>query len=362
MKILVTGGAGFIGSNFLRLMVPRYPEHDFVNVDALTYAANLANLATIEDQKNYRFERVDITERSQVQAIFEKESPQTVIHFAAESHVDRSILGPEAFIRTNITGTFNLLESFRSLARDKQHLFHHVSTDEVYGSLGAEGLFREDTPYDPSSPYSASKAASDHLVRAYHRTFEVPIKVTNCSNNYGPFQFPEKLIPVIILNARDGKSLPVYGQGLNVRDWLYVEDHCEAIWAVIEKGKLGETYNIGGNNEVRNIDVVKRICALVAAALGKDEQEVLSQITFVTDRPGHDLRYAIDAAKIKRECGWEPKESFETGLDKTVTWYLEHEGWVEQVRSGDYLKWMEQNYGDRSVSAAAPEAKTGAKP
>lgn len=353
MKILVTGGAGFIGSNFLRLMVPRHPEHTFINLDALTYAANLANLAEVESLDNYRFVRVDITERDQVDQVFASEKPEMVVHFAAESHVDRSIHGPEAFVRTNVQGTFNLLEAFRALPDDMRQLFHHVSTDEVYGSLGPEGLFREDTPYDPSSPYSASKASSDHLVRAYHRTYGLPVKVTNCSNNYGPYQFPEKLIPVIILNARDHKPLPVYGEGLNIRDWLYVEDHCEAIWTVIERGKLGQTYNIGGNNEVRNIDVVKAICGLVAEATGRPEKQVLDLITFVTDRPGHDMRYAIDATKIKNECGWQPAESFETGLRKTVEWYLNNDAWIEQVRSGDYLKWMEENYGDRTAGTRA---------
>ena len=256
-------------------------------------------------------------------------------------------MGPRAFLNTNVEGTFNLLEAFRSLPKSQQVLFHHVSTDEVYGSLGPTGLFTETTPYDPSSPYSASKAASDHLVHAYHRTYGVPVKVTNCSNNYGPYQFPEKLIPLMILNARDGKPLPVYGEGLNVRDWLYVEDHCEAIWAVIERGKVGRTYNIGGRNEVKNIEVVRSICKLVAEFADKDAAAVESLITFVQDRPGHDMRYAMDASRIEAECGWTPKETFESGLRRTVQWYLSQSEWVDQVRSGDYRAWMEQNYAAR---------------
>ena len=348
MIILVTGGAGFIGSNFLNLMVPRHPQHRFINVDKLTYAANLSNLASVAERSNYALERVDIADRDAVHALFERTQPNAVIHFAAESHVDRSIHAPEEFIQTNITGTFHLLEAFRALPRAQAQLFHHVSTDEVYGSLGATGAFTEETAYDPSSPYSASKAASDHLVRAYHRTYGLPTKLTNCSNNYGPYQFPEKLIPLMILNAFEGKPLPVYGKGENVRDWLYVDDHCEAIWAVIDRGKLGETYNIGGRSERKNLDVVHTICKLVAKAKGVPEQEVLSQIKFVEDRPGHDLRYAIDATKITRECGWSPRENFESGLAKTVRWYLDNEAWVRSVRSGAYREWIEKNYASRS--------------
>jgi dTDP-glucose 4,6-dehydratase len=271
-----------------------------------------------------------------------------VIHFAAESHVDRSIHAPGAFIETNITGTFRLLEAFRSLPKGQGTLFHHVSTDEVYGSLGPTGAFTEETPYDPSSPYSASKASSDHLVRAYHRTYGLPTKITNCSNNYGPYQFPEKLIPLMILNAIEGKPLPVYGKGENVRDWLYVDDHCEAIWTVIQKGKIGETYNIGGRSEKKNLDVVHAICALVASETGVPAKKLLDLIHYVQDRPGHDLRYAIDPTKVMRECGFSPKESFETGLRKTVRFYLDHDRWVRDVRSGDYLAWIDKNYSKRT--------------
>ncbi len=347
MNILVTGGAGFIGSNFLNLMVPRHPDHQFINVDSLTYAANLANLAGIQDRSNYSLEQVDITDRAAVQAVFDRRKPNVVVHFAAESHVDRSIHAPDTFVATNITGTFNLLEEFRALPKDQAKLFHHVSTDEVYGSLGATGLFTEDTPYDPSSPYSASKAASDHLVRAYHRTYGLPTKLTNCSNNYGPFQFPEKLIPLMILNALEGKPLPVYGRGVNVRDWLFVDDHCEAIWTVIEKGKLGETYNIGGRNEKKNIDVVHAICQLVSEEKAVPLQSLLGLIKYVEDRPGHDLRYAIDPTKITRECGFTPRENFESGLRKTVRWYVQNEDWVTQVRSGAYRDWIATNYDKR---------------
>jgi dTDP-glucose 4,6-dehydratase len=347
MNILVTGGAGFIGSNFLNLMVPRHPDHQFINVDSLTYAANLANLAGIQDRSNYSLEQVDITDRAAVQAVFDRRKPNVVVHFAAESHVDRSIHAPDTFVATNITGTFNLLEEFRALPKDQAKLFHHVSTDEVYGSLGATGLFTEETPYDPSSPYSASKAASDHLVRAYHRTYGLPTKLTNCSNNYGPFQFPEKLIPLMILNAVEGKPLPVYGRGVNVRDWLFVDDHCEAIWTVIEKGKIGETYNIGGRNEKKNIDVVHAICELVSQEKGVPLQSLLGLIKYVEDRPGHDLRYAIDPTKVTRECGFAPRENFESGLRKTVRWYLQNESWVSQVRSGAYRDWIATNYDKR---------------
>jgi dTDP-glucose 4,6-dehydratase len=348
MNILVTGGAGFIGSNFLNLMVPRHPEHHFINVDTLTYAANLENLASIANSKNYSLERVDIADRDAVFDVFKRTEPNLVVHFAAESHVDRSILAPETFIQANINGTFHLLEAFRALPKGQGQLFHHVSTDEVYGSLGATGYFVEETPYDPSSPYSASKAASDHLVRAYHRTYGLPVKITNCSNNYGPYQFPEKLIPLMILNALEGKPLPVYGRGINVRDWLYVDDHCEAIWAVIERGALGGTYNVGGRNEKKNIDVVHTICELVARAQGVPKEEKLALIRFVEDRPGHDARYAIDPSKVMRECSFSPKESFETGIDKTVRWYLENEAWVKRVRSGAYREWIEKNYAKRS--------------
>jgi len=346
---LVTGGAGFIGANFLNLLVPRHPEHRFVNVDKLTYAANPESLAPIADAENYSLERVDVADADAVAALFAKTDPDVVIHFAAESHVDRSILGPGEFVRTNVQGTFVLLEACRKHWDGDYDgkLFHHVSTDEVYGSLGPTGLFTEETSYDPSSPYSASKAASDHLVRAWGRTYGLPFKLTNCSNNYGPLQFPEKLIPVMILNALGRKNLPIYGKGVNVRDWLYVTDHCEAIWKVVQDGKVGETYNIGGNNELMNIDVVDRIITLVAEETGADVEELMALKVFVTDRPGHDLRYAIDASKLERELGWSPTETFETGLRKTVQWYLANDEWIESVRTGAYREWIEQNYGDR---------------
>jgi dTDP-glucose 4,6-dehydratase len=342
MNILVTGGAGFIGANFLNLSVPRWPDRHFTNADALTYAANPASLAPISDRPNYAFEQLDIGNRAAVHETLQRIRPDVIVHFAAESHVDRSIHGPQAFVETNVVGTFNLLEEFRVLPDLPGRLFHHVSTDEVYGSLGPTGAFTEASPYDPSSPYSATKAASDHLVRAYH-----PVKITNCSNNYGPFQFPEKLIPLTILNAIDRKPLPVYGRGENVRDWLYVDDHCEAIWAVIEKGKIGATYNIGGRCERRNLDVVRQICGLVAEAQGAPAAELLDLITFVPDRPGHDLRYAIDPARVERECGFIPQETFETGIRKTIQFYLEHRSWVDAVRSGEYRAWIDRHYAGR---------------
>jgi dTDP-glucose 4,6-dehydratase len=347
MRILVTGGAGFIGANFLDLLVPRHPEHEFVNVDKLTYAANLHSLAPIEGLPNYRFERLDIADADAVRRVFREHQPDAVVHFAAESHVDRSISGPRAFVESNVVGTFNLLEAAREHWPRGGGLFHHVSTDEVYGSLDDAGMFTETTRYDPSSPYSASKAASDHLVRAYHRTFGLPIKITNCSNNYGPYQFPEKLIPLMTLNAIEDKPLPVYGEGLNVRDWLYVTDHCEALWQVIGRGRVGETYNIGGNNEIRNIDVVHSICRIVAEETGKPEDEVRALVTYVKDRPGHDLRYAIDATKLRTELGWEPAETFDTGLRKTIRWYLANDTWIERVKTGEYRKWIHENYGNR---------------
>jgi dTDP-glucose 4,6-dehydratase len=347
MKILVTGGAGFIGANFLNLLVPRHPEHGFVNVDALTYAANPKSLSAIERAPNYAFEHVDIADFDAVMGLFERHRPELVVHFAAESHVDRSIKGPRAFVRANVEGTFNLLEACRAHWQPGQGLFHHVSTDEVYGSLGPAGYFTEETRYDPSSPYSATKAASDHLVRAYIRTFGLSAKITNCSNNYGPLQFPEKLIPLMIGNLLEQKPLPVYGKGENVRDWLYVTDHCEAIWTVIQRGTAGETYNIGGHNEQKNLDVVHQLIEIVAELTGADRAELKALVRFVTDRPGHDARYAIDAGKLARELGWTPKETFESGLRKTVRWYLDNQAWVESVRSGDYRKWIEQNYSSR---------------
>lgn len=348
MRVLVTGGAGFIGSNFLLQSVPTRPQDHFINVDCLTYAANLQNLVSIQERANYQFEQVDITNAHLLEELFLKTEPDLIVHFAAESHVDRSILGPEAFIQTNIVGTFQLLEASRKLHQKKPVLFHHVSTDEVYGSLGDEGFFTEKTAYDPSSPYSASKAASDHLVRAYHRTYGLPVKLTNCSNNYGPYQFPEKLIPLMLHNALQRKALPIYGTGNNVRDWLYVEDHGHAIWSVIERGALGQTYNIGGNQEVKNLDLVKRLCAILAEETGTPEHELLDLITFVPDRPGHDHRYAIDSSKVQRECAWRPTEDIQSGLRKTVSWYLENQAWVESVTSGNYRDWIDTNYRERA--------------
>lgn len=351
---LITGGAGFIGSNFLNLFVPRYPKYKFINFDKLTYVANLLSLKGIENLPNYTFEQGDITNYKKVLEIFARYNPNIVLHFAAESHVDRSILGPAEFIQTNIIGTFTLLEACRKFWSNpskpkQQKLFYHVSTDEVFGSLALNKTcyFTENTPYSPNSPYSASKASSDHLVRAYFRTYGLPIKITNCSNNYGPYQFPEKLIPLMVLNALEGKFLPVYGKGENVRDWLYVEDHCEAIWTVIQKGRVGETYNIGGNNEWKNIDIVNKICDILAEELKKDPIEFKKLIIFVKDRPGHDLRYAIDSTKIKNELHFQPQETFETGLRKTIKWYLNNQKWVNSIKTGEYKKWIDVNYRKR---------------
>jgi dTDP-glucose 4,6-dehydratase len=347
-KVIVTGGAGFIGSNLLNYLVPLQPDILFINLDKLTYAANLLSLMDIEHCKNYIFEKADIADAAAIESVFTRYMPDCVIHLAAESHVDRSISDPSSFMRTNIMGTFNLLEASRNIWKQKDCcLFHHVSTDEVYGSLGETGLFTEETKYDPSSPYSASKASSDHIVMSYHRTYGLPVKITNCSNNYGPRQFPEKLIPLMILNALEGKPLPVYGKGANVRDWLYVTDHCEAIWQVVLKGRMGETYNIGGNSEKKNIDVVRMLCKALSEETGKPLAEFEKLITYVADRPGHDLRYAIDATKIKSELGWQPKETFESGLKKTVRWYLDNTEWIEKVKTGEYIEWMASNYGER---------------
>ncbi len=343
MKYLVTGGAGFIGSNFLVKYVAERPDDHFHCIDKLSYASNLASLSSIDRLPNYQFSRLDLVDPVATSLLVNEYAPDVIIHFAAESHVDRSIAGPAEFIQSNIVGTFNLLEAARQKGVSR---FHHVSTDEVYGSLGEEGLFVETTPYDPSSPYSASKAASDHLVRAYHRTYKLPITITNCSNNYGPRQFPEKLIPLMILNCLEGKPLPIYGKGLNTRDWLYVDDHNSAIMAVIDSGREGETYNIGGNAEQKNIDVVKTICRLMGEETGKGDLSDL--ITYVADRPGHDWRYAIDASKLKDELGWEPTETFDTGIQKTIQWYLENDDWVADVKSGDYQKWLDTNYGGRN--------------
>ena len=328
MKLLVTGGAGFIGSAVVRLAVAQ--GHSVVNVDALTYAACLENVAEVAGSNLYAFEEADIRDRSALDRIFATHRPDAVMHLAAESHVDRSIDGPADFIDTNITGTFNMLEAARGYwqreGRPEGFRFHHISTDEVFGSLGAEGKFSEETPYDPRSPYSASKAASDHLVRAWHETYGLPVVLTNCSNNYGPFHFPEKLIPVTILNALAGKPIPVYGRGENVRDWLYVEDHAEALLLVVQKGTVGRSYNIGGENERRNIDLVRTICAILDEKRPKD-RSYAEQITFVTDRPGHDARYAIDPSRIREELGWRPSVSVEEGLARTVQWYLDREDW-----------------------------------
>jgi dTDP-glucose 4,6-dehydratase len=347
--ILVTGGAGFIGSNFI-LQRMQEDSASIINLDKLTYAGNLRNLESIAENRRYEFVHGDIADRKLVGQLLRKNQPKAIIHFAAESHVDRSIRGPGAFIATNIDGTFALLEEVRefwtTLAEDqrKQFRFVHVSTDEVYGSLGPDDPpFSEITPYAPNSPYAASKAASDHLVRAYHHTYGLPTLTTNCSNNYGPFQFPEKLIPLMILNAREGKPLPVYGDGKNVRDWLYVEDHCAAIATVLHGGKPGETYNIGGWNEKPNIEIVEMICDLVDESSPRPGSR-RELITFVKDRPGHDRRYAMDARKIERELGWRPKETFETGISKTVRWYLENEAWVREVTSGNYRQWIATHY------------------
>ncbi len=347
MNIIVTGGSGFIGSNFLNLFAPYHPEHIFINLDKLTYAANQLNLVNIEGLPNYRFEYADIGNYKHLEEIFENSDPDLVVHFAAESHVDRSIIGPHDFINSNIVGTFNLLEVCRKQWSKADHkLFLHVSTDEVYGSLGPDGYFSEESAYDPSSPYSASKAASDHLVRAYNRTYGLPSIITNCSNNYGPYQFPEKLIPLMILNALTSKPMPVYGNGENVRDWLYVIDHCQALWAVINKGLPGQTYNIGGGNEWRNIDIVNKICETLAIERKCDFEQYKSLITLTRDRPTHDFRYAIDATKIKQELNWAPAENFDSGLKKTIRWYLKNESWVKSVQDDEYKKWIDSNYKD----------------
>jgi dTDP-glucose 4,6-dehydratase len=342
MKILVTGGAGFIGSNLVRLLIKEH-NHTVLNVDSLTYAGNTHSLADLSQHPAYRFAQADICDAPEMARLFAEFQPDWVMHLAAESHVDRSIDGPGAFIQTNITGTFTLLQAARahyeSLTGPARETFRflHVSTDEVYGSLGATGLFNEETPYDPHSPYSASKAASDHLARAWADTYKLPVLVTNCSNNYGPCQFPEKLIPVVILKALRGKPIPVYGKGENIRDWLYVGDHAEALHTVIAKGRLGQTYNIGGNNERQNIDLVRLLCGLLDELRPRsDGKPYADQISYVTDRPGHDLRYAIDATKIKNELGWTPKQDHTSGFRKTVQWYLDNEAWTSAILNGTY--------------------------
>jgi dTDP-glucose 4,6-dehydratase len=358
--ILVTGGAGFIGSNFVLRLISQ-TVGKIINYDKLTYAGNLKNLISLQNDPRHVFVRGDINDAEVLAETLARYQPEVIVHFAAESHVDRSILGPEEFIRTNVAGTFHLLEAalahWRSLPVQQRERFRflHVSTDEVYGSLGpSDPPFTEATPYAPNSPYSASKAASDHFVRAYHSTYGLPTITTNCSNNYGPFQFPEKLIPLVIVNALAGKPLPVYGDGKNVRDWLYVGDHCEAIWKVLVSGRPGETYNIGGQSEKSNIDVVRMICGMLNELRpNKQVGDFSSLITFVKDRPGHDRRYAIDASKISSELGWAPRETFETGLRRTVGWYLENQAWVQDVQSGTYQDWIELNYGDRRISCGA---------
>ncbi|UPQ81335.1 dTDP-glucose 4,6-dehydratase [Pseudomonas knackmussii] len=376
MKILVTGGAGFIGSAVIRHIIGSTAD-SIVNLDKLTYAGNLESLANVSDSEHYAFEYVDICDRAELDRVFLKHQPDAVMHLAAESHVDRSIDGPAAFIETNIVGTYTLLEAARQYwqslndSRKAAFRFHHISTDEVYGDLeDPQELFTETTPYAPSSPYSASKASSDHLVRAWQRTYGLPVLITNCSNNYGPYHFPEKLIPLIILNALEGKPLPIYGKGDQIRDWLYVEDHARALYKVLTEGQIGETYNIGGHNEKQNIEVVHTLCDILDElspvfsndkicgsdapvaneAAGLTITSYRQLITHVQDRPGHDLRYAIDASKIQRELGWTPEETFETGIRKTVEWYLKSAEWIEHVKSGAYQQWLEKNYSHRAAT------------
>ena len=379
-NILVTGGAGFIGSNFINYLFglsatgsKEFMDSGFegriVNVDCLTYAGNLENLSMVDEkfgtsacfgsaqqpgaERRYFFEKVDICDRAEIERIFRQYDIDTVIHFAAESHVDRSILGPEAFIKTNVMGTFTLLDVARNYwgcsldnVRDDV-LFHHISTDEVYGSLGETGYFTETTPYDPRSPYSSSKASSDHIVMAYHHTYGLPVTLSNCTNNYGPYQFPEKLLPLMISNIRDGKSLPVYGEGNNIRDWIYVEDHNRAVWQIVNSGRTGEKYNIGGENEWQNIRLLHKVIELTSPKVGKTASDVEKTIVHVKDRPGPDGRSALDCSKIKKELGWERRMTFEQGLQLTVNWYLEHKEWVDHILSGEYKNWISANYGDR---------------
>lgn len=366
-NILVTGGAGFIGSNFIHYLFGLssakgnlFNDADFsgnvVNVDCLTYAGNLESLKDVEEKfggKRYFFEKVDIFNRPEIERILKQYDIDTIIHFAAESHVDRSILGPETFIKTNVMGTFTLLDAARSFWKKPDGtfrddvLFHHISTDEVYGSLGETGYFTETTPYDPRSPYSSSKASSDHIAMAYFHTYGLPLTLSNCTNNYGPYQFPEKLLPLMISNIRDGKPLPVYGKGDNIRDWIYVEDHNRAVWLIVNKGRTGQKYNIGGENEWQNIKLLHKVIELSAEKLGKPASEIEKTITYVKDRPGHDKRYAIDCTKIKTELGWQRKMTFEEGLNATVDWYLKNTEWVNHILSGEYTKWIDANYKSR---------------
>jgi len=347
--VLITGGAGFIGSHVVRRYIKKYPDYLIVNADKLTYAGNLENLTDIEKSENYLFEKTDIVDKQAVLDLFSKYKFDSVIHLAAESHVDRSITGPDEFVFTNIVGTVNLLNAALNTWRNsfEGKLFYHVSTDEVYGSLGKEGLFTEETSYDPKSPYSASKASSDHMVRAYNHTFGVPAIISNCSNNYGPNQFPEKLIPLVINNIKNNKPIPVYGKGDNIRDWLYVEDHATAIDLIFHKGKTGDTYNIGGNNEWKNIDLILLLCRILDNRLNRSEGTSEKLITYVKDRPGHDMRYAIDSSKLQNELGWSPIPDFADGLAKTVDWYLTNTKWLDRVLSGDYSKYYDKMYTGR---------------
>jgi len=345
--ILITGGAGFIGSHLTRLFVTKYPGYKIVNLDKLTYAGNLENLKDIEDKLNYSFVKGDINDIDLIQKLFEEHKFTAVLHCAAESHVDRSISDPLAFVKTNVLGTATMLQVAKEFWKDdySNKLFYHISTDEVYGSLGEEGFFTEETSYDPRSPYSASKASSDHFVRAFYHTYKLPVIISNCSNNYGPFHFPEKLIPLCINNILNKKPLPIYGKGENVRDWLYVEDHVKAIDTIFHNGKVGETYNIGGHNEWKNIDITKELCRQMDEKLGREKGESEKLITFVKDRAGHDLRYAIDATKLKNELGWLPSLQFEEGLSKTIDWYLDNTEWMNDITSGNYRHYYEEQYG-----------------